>query len=85
MGNYLTKVAFLKKNTSFASSDIFQLPYLQNINSQSISGPIKRRYHNDHIMPLFMMHIWMKNYVAQILMFTLTSKIRKKHLQLCLK
>jgi asparagine synthase (glutamine-hydrolysing) len=67
-GNYLTQSSVFKEElTSFASSDIFQLPYLQNINSKALVDRLKKgdTTMTAYIMPLFMMHIWMKNYVAR--------------------
>lgn len=65
-GDYITKSpAFKDELESFSRSDIFQMPYFENIN-------IKKLIHNlqqgdtrmvAYIMPLFMMHIWMKHYV----------------------
>ena len=67
-GDYLTKSTVFKEElSSFAKSDIFQMPYLQNINSKAL---VDRLQNGDttmtsYIMPLFMMHIWMKHYVTQ--------------------
>lgn len=67
-GDYLIKSpAFKDELAAFTKSDIFQMPYLQNINSQKL---VDRLLTGDttmtaYIMPLFMMHIWMKNYVNQ--------------------
>lgn len=58
---------FKDELVAFTKSDIFQMPYLQNINSQKL---VDRLLKGDttmtaYIMPLFMMHIWVKNYVNQ--------------------
>jgi len=67
-GDYITKTpAFKEELESFSRSDMFQMPYFENIN-------IKKLIHNlqqgdtrmvSYIMPLFMMHIWMKYYVEK--------------------
>ena len=67
-GDYLlNSPVFKQEAASFAKSDIFQLPYLQSINAPKL---IHRLQKGDttmtaYIMPLFMMHIWMKNYVTR--------------------
>ncbi len=67
-GDYITKTpAFKEELESFSRSDMFQMPYFENIK-------IKKLIHNlqqgdtrmvSYIMPLFMMHIWMKYYVEK--------------------
>ena len=67
-GDYITKTpAFKEELESFSRSEMFQMPYFENIN-------IKKLIHNlqqgdtrmvSYIMPLFMMHIWMKYYVEK--------------------
>lgn len=67
-GDYITKTpAFKEELESFSRSDMFLMPYFENIN-------IKKLIHNlqqgdtrmvSYIMPLFMMHIWMKYYVEK--------------------
>lgn len=67
-GSYLLQSPIFRQELdSFVKSDIFQMPYLQNVNSYKL---IERLQKGDttmtaYIMPLFMMHIWMKNYVTQ--------------------
>lgn len=67
-GDYLVNSPVFKDElVAFTKSDIFQMPYLQNINSQKL---VDRLLKGDttmtaYIMPLFMMHIWVKNYVNQ--------------------
>ena len=58
---------FAQELDSFAKSEIFQMPYLQNINSEKLVDRLKKgdTTMTAFIMPLFMMHIWMKNYVTQ--------------------
>jgi asparagine synthase (glutamine-hydrolysing) len=64
-GDYLIKSpAFKDKLESFSKSDLFQMPYFEHINIKTL---IKNLEKGDirivpYIMPLFMMHIWMKSY-----------------------
>jgi len=64
-GDYLTKSpAFKEELESFSKSDLFQMPYFENINIKKLiqnlqNGDIRM---TPYIMPLFMMHIWMKTY-----------------------
>jgi len=64
-GEYLTKSPVFKEEMeSFSKSDLFQMSYFENINSDKL---IKSLQKGDtrmipYIMPLFMMHIWMKTY-----------------------
>jgi asparagine synthase (glutamine-hydrolysing) len=64
-GDYLTKSpAFKDELESFSKSDLFQMPYFENINIKQLiqnleKGDIRMV---PYIMPLFMMHIWMKSY-----------------------
>ena len=67
-GDYLVNSPVFKDElSSFATSDIFQMPYLQNINSTALVDQLRKGdpTMTAYIMPLFMMHIWMKNYVTQ--------------------
>jgi asparagine synthase (glutamine-hydrolysing) len=67
-GDYLVNSAVFKDELdSFATSTIFEMPYLQNINSKALVDRLKKGDNTmtAYIMPLFMMHIWMKNYVTQ--------------------
>ena len=67
-GDYLVNsAAFKDELSSFATSDIFQMPYLQDINSKALVAQLRKGDPTitAYIMPLFMMHIWMKNYVTQ--------------------
>lgn len=67
-GDYLVKSpAFKDELESFSKSEIFKMPYLENINSAKL---IKNLQQGDtrmvsYIMPLFMMHIWMKSYTTK--------------------
>jgi asparagine synthase (glutamine-hydrolysing) len=64
-GDYLIKSpAFKDELESFSKSDLFQMPYFEHINIKTL---IKNLEKGDirivpYIMPLFMMHIWMKSY-----------------------
>ena len=67
-GDYLVNsAAFKDELSSFATSDIFQMPYLQDINSKALVAQLRKGDPTitAYIMPLFMLHIWMKNYVTQ--------------------
>ncbi|MDG2431266.1 asparagine synthase (glutamine-hydrolyzing) [Flavobacterium sp.] len=67
-GDYLVNSSVFKDElTSFATSTIFEMPYLQNINSKALVDRLKKGdpTMTAFVMPLFMMHIWIKNYVTQ--------------------
>jgi asparagine synthase (glutamine-hydrolysing) len=64
-GDYLTKsTVFKEEMESFSKSDLFQMPYFENINSDKLIKSLQKGDSRmiPYIMPLFMMHIWMKNY-----------------------
>jgi asparagine synthase (glutamine-hydrolysing) len=67
-GDYITKSpAFKDELFSFSKSELFKMPYFENI---QINNLIKNLQKGDtkmtpYLMPLFMMHIWMKNYVEK--------------------
>jgi asparagine synthase (glutamine-hydrolysing) len=67
-GDYLTKSpAFKEELESFSKSDLFQMPYFENINIKKLiqnlqNGDVRM---TPYIMPLFMMHIWMKTYATK--------------------
>jgi len=66
--DYITKSpAFKDELESFSKSDLFQMPYFEHINSDKLIESLKNGEKSTvaYIMPLFMMHIWLKNYVAQ--------------------
>jgi asparagine synthase (glutamine-hydrolysing) len=69
-GDYITKSpAFKEELDSFSKSELFQMPYFQNINAKKLiqnlqSGDTRMV---SYIMPLFMMHIWMKYYVNKFM------------------
>jgi asparagine synthase (glutamine-hydrolysing) len=65
-GDYITKSpAFKEELESFSKSDLFQNPYFENINIKKIIQNLQKgdETMTPYIMPLFMMHIWMKSYV----------------------
>jgi asparagine synthase (glutamine-hydrolysing) len=64
-GDYLIKSpAFKDELHSFLKSDLFQMPYFENINIKQLIQNLEKGDSRmiPYIMPLFMMHIWMKNY-----------------------
>ena len=65
-GDYITKSpAFKEELESFSRSDLFQMPYFENIKVKKLIANLQNGDTKmvSYIMPLFMMHIWMKNYV----------------------
>ena len=67
-GDYITKnPAFKDELTSFAKSEIFKMPYFENIRIDKLIQNLQKGETKiiPYIMPLFMMHIWMKNYVEK--------------------
>ncbi len=65
-GDYITKSpAFREELESFSRSDLFQMPYFENIKVKKLIANLQNGDTKmvSYIMPLFMMHIWMKNYV----------------------
>ena len=72
-GDYITKsAAFREELESFTKSEIFRMPYFENINAEKLVHNLKKGDNRmiSYIMPLFMMHIWMKNYVEKFRSFT---------------
>ncbi len=76
-GDYIIKSpAFKDELENFSRSEMFQMPYFENINAKKLiqnlqKGDLKM---TPYIMPLFMMHIWIKNYVEK---FSTVSAIIK--------
>lgn len=67
-GDYITKSpAFKEELESFSKSDLFQIPYFENINIQKLVQNLQKgeTTMTPYIMPLFMMHIWMKTYATK--------------------
>ncbi len=62
---YLTQNhRFKEELASFAVSDIFNMPFLQNLDGKKLATQIEKGDKKiiPYIMPLFMLHIWQKNY-----------------------
>jgi asparagine synthase (glutamine-hydrolysing) len=69
-GDYLTKnPAFIEEFEIFKRSDIFDMPYLQNINASKLVTSIQKGDMTflPYVLPLFMLHIWKKNYVNKFI------------------
>lgn len=67
-GDYITKSpAFKEELESFSKSDLFQIPYFEHINIQKLIQNLQKgdTRMTSYIMPLFMMHIWMKTYATK--------------------
>lgn len=67
-GDYITKSpAFKDELDSFSKSDLFQIPYFEHINIQKLLLNLQKgdTRMTPFIMPLFMMHIWMKTYATK--------------------
>ncbi|RKS13451.1 asparagine synthase (glutamine-hydrolyzing) [Flavobacterium sp. 120] len=67
-GDYITKSpAFKDELESFSKSDLFQIPYFEHINIQKLVQNLQKgeTTMTPYIMPLFMMHIWMKTYATK--------------------
>ncbi|MBG6061355.1 asparagine synthase (glutamine-hydrolyzing) [Flavobacterium sp. CG_9.1] len=67
-GDYITKSnAFKEELESFSKSELFQMPYFEHINIQKLVLNLQKgdNLMTPYIMPLFMMHIWMKSYAAK--------------------
>lgn len=67
-GDYLTKsLPFMDELESFSKSDLFQIPYFEHIKIQKIVQNLQKGNltMTSYIMPLFMMHIWMKTYASK--------------------
>ncbi|WP_426091621.1 asparagine synthase (glutamine-hydrolyzing) [Flavobacterium sp. DSR3-2] len=67
-GDYITKSpAFKDELDSFSKSDLFQIPYFEHINIQKLLLNLQKgdTRMTPYIMPLFMMHIWMKTYATK--------------------
>jgi asparagine synthase (glutamine-hydrolysing) len=67
-GDYITKSpAFKDELACFSKSDLFQMPYFENIAIDKLIQNLQKgeTKMTPYIMPLFMMHIWMKNYVGK--------------------
>ncbi|TRX26741.1 asparagine synthase (glutamine-hydrolyzing) [Flavobacterium franklandianum] len=64
-GDYLIKSpGFIEELESFSKSDLFKIPYFENINVKKLVQNLQKGETKmiPYIMPLFMMHIWQKTY-----------------------
>lgn len=64
-GKYLTEYPIFKEElNSFAKSEMFDMPFLENINGSKIVSEIQKGNTKiiPYVMPLFMFHVWQKNY-----------------------
>lgn len=64
-GDYLVKsLGFSDELEYFSKSDLFQIPYFENIDAKKLVLNLRKgdRKMIPYIMPLFMMHIWLKTY-----------------------
>ncbi len=64
-GDYLIKSpGFIAELESFSKSDLFKMPYFEHINAYKLVENFRKGDSKliPHIMPLFMMHIWLKTY-----------------------
>ena len=64
-GKYFTSNDKIKEELQhFANSEIFNMPFLSNLNSKKIVEEIQKGNHQiiPYILPIFMLHIWHKNY-----------------------
>lgn len=67
-GDYLTKSpAFAAELNAFSKSELFDMPYFENINIKKLISNLQNgdSRMTAYIMPLFMMHIWMKSYATK--------------------
>ncbi|MEO8515723.1 MAG: asparagine synthase (glutamine-hydrolyzing) [Flavobacterium sp.] len=67
-GDYLIKSpGFIAELESFSKSDLFRMPYFEHINAVKLVENFRKGDTKmiPYIMPLFMMHIWLKNYATQ--------------------
>lgn len=76
-GDYIVKSpAFKDELESLSRSDMFQMAYFKNIKAKKLVQNLKKgdAKMTPYIMPLFMMHIWIMNYVEK---FSTVSAIIK--------
>ncbi|MEO8517408.1 MAG: asparagine synthase (glutamine-hydrolyzing) [Flavobacterium sp.] len=60
----LSSSKFKDELEDFATSAIFNMPFLENINGRKLVNHVKKGDNKiiPYVMPLFMLHIWQKNY-----------------------
>jgi asparagine synthase (glutamine-hydrolysing) len=64
-GDYLIKSpGFIEELESFSKSDLFKMPYFENIDAKKLVQNLRKGDTKmiPYIMPIFMMHIWLKTY-----------------------
>jgi asparagine synthase (glutamine-hydrolysing) len=64
-GDYLVKSpGFIVELESFSKSDLFKMPYFEYIDAKKLVGNLRKGDTTmiPYIMPLFMMHTWLKTY-----------------------
>lgn len=64
-GNYLLNSPGFKEELDlFSKSDLFHIPYFENINAKKLVLQLRKGDTKmiPYVMPLFMMHIWLKTY-----------------------
>jgi len=64
-GDYLIKSpGFIEELESFSKSDLFRIPYFEHINASKLVENLRKGDTKmiPYIMPMFMMHIWLKTY-----------------------
>ncbi len=67
-GDYITKSpAFKDELAAFSKSELFRMPLFESINADNLIQNLQQgdKRMIPYIMPLFMMHIWIKNYTAK--------------------
>jgi asparagine synthase (glutamine-hydrolysing) len=67
-GDYLIKSpGFIDELEHFSKSDLFKMPYFEQIDAKKLVLSLRKGDTKTipYIMPLFMMHIWLKNYANQ--------------------
>lgn len=65
-GDYLVKSpGFIEELESFSKSDLFQMPYFEHVDAKKLVLNLRKGDTKmiPYIMPMFMMHIWLKKYV----------------------
>ena len=64
---FLKSPAFKDELELFSRSQLFDMPYFDQIDSRKLIANLKNGEKSAiaYIMPLFMMHIWLGNYVGQ--------------------
>lgn len=69
-GSYLLKFPrFIDELENFAKSDIFNMPFMENIDGQKLVAEIRKGNTKilPYVMPLFMLHKWQKHYFTKFI------------------